>query len=264
MSYSKHQIQLSFNRRAHEYDKHAELQHTVLFHAMRQLEPHFFRNMTILDAGCGTGFLLELFKQSDIPFMVYGCDIAPAMCKTAASRSTSERPNLIACADLESIPFASGIMDLAVSSLTMQWVNRSDKALAEIYRLLKPGGRFILSTFGPMTLQELRDAFAEVDDVPHVSHFVPMDDLVEWAERAGFRVESNNTEFRSHYYDSVKQLMREIRSIGASNRAEGRRKSFTGRNRFKAMETRYTEAHETQRGIPASWEVLYLLLHKPE
>lgn len=264
MPYSTRQIQLGFNRHAHEYDKHADLQHSVLFHAMRQLEPYFSHNMALLDAGCGTGFVMELFKQSNIAFTVYGCDIAPAMCATAAARSTEERPNLVACADLENLPFGGATMDLAVSSLTMQWVNRSEKALAEIYRVLKPGGRCLLTTFGPMTLQELREAFTEVDEAPHVSHFVPMDDLVAWAQSAGFVVESNNTEFRCHYYQTVKDLMREIRAIGASNRQEGRRKGFTGRGRFKAMEAFYTDKHETQRGIPASWEVLYLLLHKAE
>lgn len=263
MSFSQRDIIQGFSRHASDYDRHAQLQNSVLANALQMLKPFFEPEMALLDAGCGTGFLLELLHHSDLPFHVYGCDISPGMCHEAQARQSQEHPQHIACGNMEALPFASASMHMALSSLTMQWLNRSQAGFTELYRVLKPGGRCLVTTFGPMTLQELRAAFAQVDDAPHVSTFPAIAALQALAEKSGFQVENAQTEFRSHYYESVRGLMHEIRAIGAANRLADRRRAFTGRHRFAGMERAYREAHETERGIPASWEVLYLLLQKP-
>lgn len=255
-------VRQAFSRHATEYDTHAQLQQSVLFNALREMEPRFRERMTLLDAGCGTGYLMELLRHCEVPFTVMSCDVAFGMCEQAAARRSEEHDNHVACADVTALPYADESCDMAVSSLTMQWVERLGEALAEIHRVLKPGGTAMVTTFGPMTLQELREAFAAVDSLPHVSDFLPAEEVAEYARKAGFTVGNISTEFRTQHYENVRDLMRAIRAIGASNKVEGRRRSLTGRHRFGAMESTYREAYETARGIPASWEILYLLLHK--
>lgn len=262
MSYSLRHIQQGFSRHADEYDRHAELQHSVLYNALKQLRPYFRHYMRLLDAGCGTGFLLELLENSDTNFNMFGCDIAEGMCQRAKSRPAENHPHYIACADVEALPFPDACMDMAISSLTMQWVNHSKKALSELHRVLIPDGRCLITTFGPMTLQELRHSFSGVDTLPHVSEFAPIESMQKWAEEVGFVVENASAEFRCHYYKDVKELMNSMRVIGATNKLGERRKTLTGKNRFRIMEQVYREHYESDRGIPASWEVLYLLLRK--
>lgn len=261
--FSFRSVRQNFSRFASSYDRHAQLQQSVLFNAMREAERHFTPDMYLLDAGCGTGYLAELLRNCDIPFNVAACDAAPGMCAKAAQRELEDHRYDVTCADMRALPYADESFDLAISSLTMQWIFPGQEALSEIYRTLKPGGSVVITTFGPMTLQELRWAFGQADNAPHVSDFATPEAVAEWAQTGGFLIENMRSEFRTEHYPSVKSLMTEIRAIGASNKLETRRKSLTGRSRFTAMEEAYKEAYETDRGIPASWEVLYLLLRKP-
>ncbi|MBM3618829.1 MAG: methyltransferase domain-containing protein [Alphaproteobacteria bacterium] len=262
--FSFRNVRQGFSRFAASYDNHAQLQQSVLFNAMRDVEQYFKPNMHMLDAGCGTGYLAELLRSCDIPFNVAALDSAPGMCAQASRRELRDHAYRVTCGDLLAMPYKSSIFDIVMSSLTMQWIFPRQDALAEFHRVLKPGGCAVITTFGPMTLQELRWSFGQVDDAPHVSEFAEPEAIIEWAKEGGFTVESTRSEFRVVNYESVKKLMAEIRAIGASNKLESRRKSLTGRKRFQQMEEVYKEAYETERGIPASWEVFYIVLRKKE
>lgn len=260
--FSQRHIRHDFSLHAHEYDTHAQLQQSVLFNALRKVEPAFTRDMLLLDAGCGTGYLMELLRHSELPFTVASCDVALGMCKEASERQSELHKNLVACGDITALPYVNNCCDIAVSSLMMQWVDDLSTAFREIHRVLKSGGHAIITTFGPMTLQELRYSFAKVDDLPHVSQFPDDKVLQQVAKDTGFHIENFSTEFRTQHYEGVRELMHAIRAIGANNKDQNRRKTLTGRKRFCAMEQAYCDAYETTRGIPASWEILYLLLRK--
>lgn len=257
-------VQQAFSRHAQDYDTHAQLQQGVLFNALREIEPNIEPGMTLLDAGCGTGYLMDLLRHCDTPFTVMACDAAFGMCQQTQERFSEDHDHYVTCGNITALPFADESCDRLISSLTLQWIDKSEDAFAEFYRVLKPGGTAMVTTFGPMTLQELREAFATVDDLPHVSTFPTADNVAQAAQSVGFVLENSSTEFRTQQYENVRELMRAIRAIGAANKAEGRRRSMTGRQRFAKMETAYREAYETARGIPASWEILYLTLRKEE
>lgn len=262
--FSFRNVRQGFSRFAGSYDSHAHLQQNVLVGALQELEPYLKPDMHILDGGCGTGYLLELLRNTHMSFRIQGLDFAPGMCTQAARRHVEEGHEFrVVCGDLQAMPYKDAIFDMVISSLAMQWIFPRREALDELYRTLKPGGYAIVTSFGPMTLQELRWAFSEVDDFPHVSEFADSNAVSEWARQSGFTIGNLRTEFIVNHYASVQKLMTEIRAIGASNKLADRRKTMTGRNRFQQMETVYKEAYETERGIPASWEILYILLRKP-
>jgi hypothetical protein len=74
--------------------------------------------------------------------------------------SASTAPGAGIAADEEALPFADGSLDLAVSALSLHFVNDLPGALIQIRRALKPDGLFVGCLLGGATLTELRQAFA--------------------------------------------------------------------------------------------------------
>ena len=63
-------------------------------------------------------------------------------------------------ADEALLPFADASFDLAVSLLSLHWVNDLPGALAQLRRALKPDGLLLAAMFGGDTLHELRASWA--------------------------------------------------------------------------------------------------------
>jgi ubiquinone/menaquinone biosynthesis C-methylase UbiE len=97
----------------------------------------------VLDIGCGPGQLVE--RLVDRGLAVTGADLDPAMIERAHQRLGS-RADLVA-ADVASLPFADGSFDLVVSTFSMHHWADHQGGLAEIARVLAPGGRAIIFDF---------------------------------------------------------------------------------------------------------------------
>jgi malonyl-CoA O-methyltransferase len=145
----------------------------------------------------------------------------------------------------------------------LQWIDPLDAALVEIRRVLRPGGLLLASSFGPLTLQELRAAWAAADDGVHVNDFVDMHDFGSALQRAGFSEPVLDVDRHLSHYADATTLMRELKAIGAHNVDTQRRRGLTGRAALQRM----TAAYETQRtpqGLPATWQVVYAVAWAPE
>ncbi|WP_445154487.1 class I SAM-dependent methyltransferase [Arthrobacter sp. Hor0625] len=100
----------------------------------------------ILDAGCGSGPLTAALGAGGA--VMTGFDSSPAMLELARRR-------LGAAADLhladlgKPLPFADGSFDDVVASLVLHYLEDWSAPLAELRRVLKPGGRLILSVNHP-------------------------------------------------------------------------------------------------------------------
>ena len=117
---------------------------------------------------------------------VVAADIAPQMLAATRRRSRWWRPIRCVEADARALPFESASFDLVFTNLMLQWVDPPDWRWPQMRRVLRPGGLLLASSFGPETLQELRAAWAEVDDGAHVNRFVDVHDLGRALQRAGF------------------------------------------------------------------------------
>jgi len=102
--------------------------------------------LEILDAGCGSGPLMEALRGKDA--VVSGFDLSPAMVELARQRLGEDAD--VRVADLGApLPYPGDTFDLVGASLALHYVKDWDSALAELRRVLKPGGRLIVSIIHP-------------------------------------------------------------------------------------------------------------------
>ena len=100
----------------------------------------------VLDAGCGAGPLMAALHSKGAE--VTGFDASAAMIELARQRLGEEATLLVA--DLsQPLPFTDGAFDDVVASLVLHYLQDWSAPLAELRRILKPGGRLILSVNHP-------------------------------------------------------------------------------------------------------------------
>jgi malonyl-CoA O-methyltransferase len=266
-------VRRHFGRAAATYDSAAVLQREVGARMAERLDVVKLGPAAILDAGSGTGEALgELARRYPRARRV-ALDIAVPMLVAARGR-TGERRSLIGrlaapfaggtpsagpafvCADIAALPFAPAAFDLVWSNLALQWVADLPRAFGDLHRVLRVGGLFTFTTFGPDTLKELRAAFAEVDGRPHVGRFVDMHDIGDLLVHAGFADPVMQMECLTLTYADPLAMMRDLKAIGAVNATQGRARGLMGRDRLRRALAALAGMRREGR-IPATFEVVY-------
>src|SRR6516164_6760325 len=93
----------------------------------------------ILDVGCGTGSLtFALARAADVG-EVAAVDYSPVFVEEAIRRNTDPRVT-IRQADACALPFEDGTFDRALALLVLHFVSEAGKAVAEMRRVVRPGG----------------------------------------------------------------------------------------------------------------------------
>jgi ubiquinone/menaquinone biosynthesis C-methylase UbiE len=138
-----------FNRWAGTYDRHwmqriifGPIQQAVLQLAAEQVS----RPSAILDVGCGTGKLLKSAEARFPGAKLVGVDAAIEMVKYA---QTSNPTGAIQFqqAMAEELPFPNASFDLVFSTMTFHHWSNQTRGIAEVARILTPGGRWVLADF---------------------------------------------------------------------------------------------------------------------
>src|SRR6185369_6564893 len=106
---------------------------------------------SVLDVGCGTGEVTIPAKMSaGQTGHVYGIDPAPEMIPVARNKAARKGLAIdFRVGVIEALPFPDASMDVVTSSLMMHHLSDDlrTRGLAEIYRVLKPGGRLLVFDF---------------------------------------------------------------------------------------------------------------------
>jgi malonyl-CoA O-methyltransferase len=256
----KRAVRRSFGRAAAGYDRHAVVQREVGERLLQHLDPIRIDPERMVDLGCGTGFLFDALRKRYPRARIVGIDAALPMLRAAAGRVPWWRRALspvpmLACADAERLPLAANCAQFVFSNLMLQWCDAA-AVFAEAARVLQVGGLLLLSTYGPDTLKELRDAFAPVDGNAHVNTFVDMHDLGDALVAAGFADPVMEMETLTLEYPDVAAIADDLRRGGGRNALPGRRRGLGGRAAWRRMSERY-EAHRRDGSLPATFEVVY-------
>ncbi|MEV4173115.1 class I SAM-dependent methyltransferase [Nonomuraea sp. NPDC049709] len=113
----------------------------------------------ILDAGCGSGPLSAALRERGA--VVTGIDASAGMLAVARRRLGDDAD--LRVADLrDPLPFADGTFDDVVASLVLHYLEDWGPTLAEMRRVLRPGGRLIASVHHPFVdylIQEPRPSY---------------------------------------------------------------------------------------------------------
>ncbi|MBK6510180.1 MAG: malonyl-ACP O-methyltransferase BioC [Haliea sp.] len=255
----KKAVAASFSRAATRYDSAAGLQRDVGEQLLAHLDELAAAPRSILDLGCGTGYFCPALRARYPEARYLGLDIASGMVDFARSRCPSDCDWLVA--DAESLPLASDSIDLVFSSLAVQWCARPEHLFAELARVLRPGGRCVFTTLGPQTLYELRSAWAAVDAHQHVNTFLPAVSLLAAAGGVpGMALRLQERDFRMDY-GRVRDLLDELKALGAHNMNRSRPVGLTSRRALQGMLQAY-EARRSNGVLPATYAVIFGVLKK--
>jgi len=113
-----------------------------------------WRGMTVLDVGCGGGFMAEALTRHGAT--VIGIDPVEEVIAAARNHATGEGLAIdYRVAGGEAIPLADGSVDCVVCVDVLEHVAELDRVLDEIGRVLKPGGLFLFDTINRTMLATL-------------------------------------------------------------------------------------------------------------
>ena len=99
----------------------------------------------LLDVGCGTGYLIDLLKgQTNANY--FGLDLSPEMLEIAKEKLGDAASLAEGSADC--LPYGNDQFDVVTCIQSFHHYPYPQKAMEEVYRVLKPGGLYILSDTG--------------------------------------------------------------------------------------------------------------------
>ena len=260
--FDKKDVRKAFSQAVSSYDAMAALQRTAAKDLLKY-ERIGRLTETVLDIGCGTGFLTgELLKSLDCQQLI-ALDLALPMIKATKEKYSAVTNLQYLCADAELLPLADNVVDRVFSNVALQWCQDLSAVFTEIKRILKPNGSLVFSTFGSQTLQELKQAWASVDDFSHVNEFYNAKQIREYLNTTGYQEIVITEKIYTSHYDSVMALMRELKGIGAHNVMTGRNHNMTGKSKMQAM-INYYEILRINDRIPATFEIINISCRNKE
>lgn len=214
------------------------------------------QNQILLDVGCGPGWYHPQLATHCRE--LWAVDLSAAMLEQAQTHGCATR---YIQADVCQIPLPDHSVDIIFSSLMLQWCATPQQAFAELVRLLKPGGRLLLSTLVQGSMAEFQHSWAGVDDDAHQLELFAATELLAQLAPLGVQVVSEQKQYQVFYPD-VRALARGFKQIGA-NFVQGRQgQGLMGKQRWLAFANNY-EQFRQERGLPLSYQVLQLVVTKP-
>lgn len=259
----RRQVRRNFDRAAKDYDAVAVFQREISRRMLERLDFVKIEPEWILDLGCGTAFDLSAISERYRKARVIGMDQSEAMLRAGESVRSQMRWSLpflkankaaLICADAQALPIRNNSVGFVWSNLLLHWVDDVAKVLREAHRVLEVEGLLMFSVLGPDSFKELRSSFADTYE-----HTLPFGDLHDYGDlllECGFSDPVMDVDRITMHYQSLDDLLTELKRNGGSCATQGRCKGMFGKNAWQAMKTAYEE--KAQGGIfPVSLEVVY-------
>ncbi|WP_414056762.1 malonyl-ACP O-methyltransferase BioC [Pantoea dispersa] len=246
---NKQAVAQAFGRAAAHYEQHAQLQRQS-GEALLALAPAGF-GPQLLDAGCGTGWFSRYWR--DRGRQVCALDLSPAMLQAAREQHSAHD---YLQGDIDQLPLADNSVDGVWSNLAVQWSSDLRTALLQFLRVTRPGGGVLFSTLLDGSLQEVHQAWAQIDGRRHANRFLSGDAFA--LATAGLPLRSQ-TQIVTLHFPSALSAMRSLKGIGATHLHDGRHAALLTRPQLTQLEQHWPQdAH----GYRLSYHLMYGVLQK--
>ncbi|HEY6847550.1 MAG TPA: methyltransferase domain-containing protein [Terracidiphilus sp.] len=143
----------------------------------------------ILDLGCGDGQLTQRIAAT-------GADVLGVDASADMVRAARERGVVADLGDAQQLPYADQTFDAVFSNAALHWVRDQDAMIAQIDRVLKPGGRFVAEMGGHGNVAAIRVALMAVlarhgygDSGDGVNYFPTAESYTLRLEKQGYQVQ---------------------------------------------------------------------------
>jgi len=215
LAISKTQVERNFSRAAASYDLWATPQKAIA-RQLIDLIPDAEKVTEVLDVGCGTGNLTALARARYPRASLCAMDIAPGMIEFCRRRWPDGRLAEFVVGDAEGFDLGRRF-DLIVSSCAFQWFADRARAMRNIRRHVRVGGRVALASPVAGTLAELAESYRDVMGraMPGLNLWdgVAYEELMEAAEAPVGLTWTATMRFR---YRTPWEAFQALRGIGAT------------------------------------------------
>jgi len=258
-----HSLSSYFSRSARQYDRHANLQREIA----ATLADRFIvgeEPRSILELGCGTGFLTRQLIDRFSNATIDAIDISGEMIRLARHMLPSRRVQWYV-ADMNL--FQSGqTYDLIASSTALHWGEPLDALIRQVKDQLGPAGKLVVAVMSSGTLSELHQIRQEV--APHKTparELPSAGKLAEHVSDARMNVISSTTETYQLTYSSPAEFLKSLRQTGFTGGPFSHRKAdILVRAELSALQRLYQQRYATAcGGVYATYKATFLVAEVP-
>jgi 2-polyprenyl-3-methyl-5-hydroxy-6-metoxy-1,4-benzoquinol methylase len=150
----------------------------------------------VLEIGCGRGELAYRIAAASAPRLFVGADFAQSAVRFARGRAARPPAGRVGwlVSDIQALALAAGFFDTVISCETIEHVPDPALAVRELHRVLRPGGRLLLTTpnyLGPFGAYR---AYLRLVGRPYteggqpINHMTLLPRTIRWIRNVGFRV----------------------------------------------------------------------------
>lgn len=249
----------SFGRSAASYDANAQVQ-LAASKSLVAMVPDEIGAGIAVDVGAGTVPMARALQQRTPACRWLALDISSAMLAEARRRGRLEQGWSAVCADAEHLPLANNSVQLVYSCFALQWCQSPRVVMAEIERVLAPGGHAVMAVPVAGSLSEFQHSWQAADSA---THFNRLPNHEEWSAASSDLILNYQQQLamREHYAD-VRAIATMLKTTGADHVRRDCAPGLMTPTRYQKIINAYDQLREPQ-GLPLSWQVLFMSWQKP-
>lgn len=234
-----------FKRSVQTYHQEAAVQRQIAAHLCRLVGPYVAQPVSLLEIGCGTGFLTqEILEHLPVSSALFN-DINPEVEPFIRQFLSKERR--FAASDAETVPF-SNRFDLIMSSSVIQWFNNVESFICKIPSVLTENGIIALSTFGTQNMQEIKKMTGVSLPYPDIRKYL----------NPHFQILHYEEHLLSIPFKTPIEVLKHLKNTGVN----GIQKTHWGIKQLHDFQKKYEQFYKTESGVCLTYHPVYIIAQK--